>query len=58
MRKDFLTKAAGVLTATAFAGAALTGCGSSDSATATDTTSTEAAQSLTHSKCSINPNHF
>ena len=44
MKKEFLTKAAGVLTATAFAGAALTGCGSSDSATAADTTSTEAAQ--------------
>ena len=44
MKKEFLTKAAGVLTATAFAGAALTGCGSSDSATAADTSSTEAAQ--------------
>lgn len=44
MRKDFLTKAAGVLTATALVGASLTGCGSSDSATAADTTSTEATQ--------------
>ena len=49
MRKELLTKATGVLTATALVGASLTGCGSADAATAADTASTEAAKEETSS---------